>query len=105
MVILKKIKGATLLEVLTASVLIIIVFMIASLSFNNVFNNQIQRDHSTIENRIKELAYLLEHEGIKLPYAEDFDGWEILVSQAGGDIVFSYSKGTIEKEKKQRLRE
>ncbi|WP_025741257.1 hypothetical protein [Aquimarina pacifica] len=105
MVVLKKIRGATLVEVLTASVLIIIVFMIASLSFNNVFGNQIQRGQSAIENRIKELQYLYRHEVLKLPYAEDFDGWEIIVTIQGAYAVFSYSKEEVEIEKKELVQE
>ncbi|WP_062053725.1 hypothetical protein [Aquimarina longa] len=92
MVILKKIQAATLLEVLTASVLIIIVFMIASLSFNTIFNTQIKRNHSTIENRVKEIEYLSIHEKIKIPYVEDFDGWEIIITPVKNHMVLSYSR-------------
>ncbi len=100
MVVLKKIKAATLIEVLTASVLIIIVFMIASLSFNNVFANQIQRDQSAIENRVRELEYFVIHEKIKLPYSEDFDGWEIMITKGKDNTTILYSKQNIEHEKK-----
>jgi len=99
MVVLKKIKAATLIEVLTASVLIIIVFMMASLSFNNVFGNQIRNDHSAIENRIKELEYQYLHERIQLPYAEDFKGWEVLITKNETHVTFSYEKGGINEEK------
>ncbi|MEW7291277.1 hypothetical protein [Aquimarina sp. 2304DJ70-9] len=105
MVVLKKIQAATLIEVLTASVLIIIVFMIASLSFNNVFANQIKRDQSAIENRVKELEYLSIHRTIKLPYAEDFEGWEIMITSEGNKAVLLYSKEGVELEKKLRIHE
>ncbi|WP_271765823.1 hypothetical protein [Aquimarina algiphila] len=104
MVILKKIKGATLIEVLTASILIIIVFMIASLSFNNIFKNQIQRDHSTIENRVKELEYLSIHGRIKLPYAEDFDGWEILINTEEEKMILLYTREDVEYKKQLMVR-
>ncbi|MFC5044442.1 hypothetical protein ACFSTE_14830 [Aquimarina hainanensis] len=81
MVVLKKIKAATLIETLTASVLIIIVFMIASLSFNTVFSNHIRADKSAIDNRIKELEYFLIHDQIKIPYIEDFGQWEITIEK------------------------
>ncbi|TPN87677.1 hypothetical protein [Aquimarina algicola] len=100
MVILKKIRSATLIEVLTASVLIVIVFMIASLSFNNVFTNQIQRDQSAVENRIKELEYLFIHKEIKIPYTEDFDEWEITIMSVEKEIVLSYIKENNTYEKK-----
>ncbi len=100
MVILKKIRAATLIEVLTASVLIIIVFMIASMSFNNFFANQIQRDQSAIENRIKELQYLSIHQTIKLPYTEDFEDWEIIIVEEIEHVNILYSKQGVEREKK-----
>lgn len=92
MVILKKIRAATLIETLTASVLIIIVFMIASLSFNNIFNNHVKRDHGTIQNRIKELEYLIHHQKIKIPYTEDFAGWDIQVISQKNAALITYNK-------------
>lgn len=92
MAILKKIRGATLIETLTASILIIIVFMIASLSFNNIFNNHVKRDHSAIENRIKELEYLVHHQKIKVPYSEDFAGWDIEIISQKQAILITYNK-------------
>ncbi len=99
MVILKKIKAATLIETLTASVLIIIVFMIASLSFNNIFTNHIKRDQSSIENRIKELEYLVIHDRLKLPYTEDFGTWEIEIISKNEKKMILYSQNDISKEK------
>ncbi|MGY3793198.1 hypothetical protein [uncultured Aquimarina sp.] len=92
MVILKKIRAATLIETLTASVLIIIVFMIASLSFNNIFSNHLRSDHSAIENRIKELEYKILHENITIPYTEDFDAWEIEIITKNNIGILRYSK-------------
>jgi len=86
-------------EVLTASVLIMVVFMIASLSFNNVFSNQIKRDHSAIQNRVKQLEYLLIHDKIKLPYAEDFDTWEIIIIKEGDAAMVSYTRNSLEHKK------
>jgi len=92
MVILKKIKAATLIETLTASVLIIIVFMIASLSFNTIFSNHVKRDNSTIDNHIKELEYLVYHQKIKLPYTEEFAGWDIEMVHQKNNVIIHYSK-------------
>lgn len=84
--VLKKVKAATLIETLTASVLIIIVFMVASLSFNNIFTNHTKRDRGVIENRVKELQYLLIHEQIQLPYVEDFGNWEIEMTKSDKSV-------------------
>ncbi|MHA7057054.1 hypothetical protein ACWGOQ_0007535 [Aquimarina sp. M1] len=93
MVILKKIRAATLIETLTASVLIIIVFMIASLSFNNIFTNHLKRDQSAIENRIKELKYHIIHDNLTLPYTEDFGLWEIEIITRNNKNIVVYSSG------------
>ncbi|MCK8522546.1 hypothetical protein M0D21_13260 [Aquimarina sp. D1M17] len=99
MVILKKIKGATLIETLTASVLIIIVFMIASLSFNNIFNTHVKRDQKAIENRVKELEYRVIHQKIVLPYSEDFAGWDVFITAQKEGARITYSKDEKEHQK------
>ncbi|WP_299181243.1 hypothetical protein [uncultured Aquimarina sp.] len=99
MVILKKIRAASLIETLTASVLIIIVFMIASLSFNNIFTNHIKRDKSAIENRIKELEYLIIHNKLKIPYTEDFDSWEIEIITKNNLNIIIYNNDDTSHEK------
>lgn len=93
MAILKKIQAATLVETLTASGLILIVFLIASLSFNNIFTNHVHRDQSALENRLKELEYLYLHEQLQLPYAKDFEGWEVELTVQKEQTLLEYSKG------------
>jgi len=77
MVVLKKIKAATLMETLIATVLIVVVFMIASLTLNNVFSNTTQRDKKVVDVRLKELHYFYLHQQIEIPYDENFMGWQI----------------------------
>ncbi|WP_378185638.1 Tfp pilus assembly protein FimT/FimU [Aquimarina sp. W85] len=97
MVILKKIKGATLIETLTASVILILVFMIASLSFNTVFGNHIERNTGRIENRINELHYQYIHRKIKLPYFETYGKFEIEISIKDRKTIAVYRKDSKEK--------
>ena len=77
MVILKKIKASTLIETVIASILIVIVFAIASLTLNNVFATALKNDTSQIENHIYILEYQFLNKKIKIPYSESFDNWEI----------------------------
>jgi len=77
MVILKKIKSATLVEVIVASVLIVIIFMIASIVLNNVMLNAFSKNTHPIENRLNELEYEQRNGMVKLPYKEKYKGWEI----------------------------
>jgi hypothetical protein len=79
MVVLKKVKSATLIEVIVASVLIVIIFMIASLVLNNLVLNTFSKNTHPIENRLNELEYEIQNDVLKLPYQENFKGWDILI--------------------------
>lgn len=77
MAVLKKIKASTLMETLIASVLIVIVFMIASMILNNLFYNSIKNDSRAIDARLNELQYLCEHQKIVPPYRDSMKFWDI----------------------------
>lgn len=79
MVILKKIKSATLVEVIVASVLIVIVFVIASLVLNNLVQNTFSKNLHPIETRLNQLEYEFENDLVKLPYQENYKGWDIVI--------------------------
>lgn len=79
MVILKKVRSATLVETMVASVIIVIVFLIASLSLNNIFLGTINSDDATLQNRINELTYFVRNEKIKIPFYEVTPLWDIAI--------------------------
>lgn len=93
MALLKKIKSATLVETLTASVLIIVVFMVASLSINNIIKNTVNKNGNEVLQRVKELYYLTNHQKIKLPYNEEYKNWDIRITKNSSKILYS-KKGT-----------
>jgi len=76
-----KLKASTLMEVLVASVLIIIVFTIASLTLNNVFKSTIKSNTHTIDTQLNKLIYLYQHDKIGVKYQKDFKDWHISFSQ------------------------
>lgn len=80
MAILKKIKSATLIEALIATVLIVIIFIISSLILNNLVLNTFSKNTHTVENRINELEYEIRNQLIKIPYQESYKGWEINIA-------------------------
>lgn len=80
MVVLRKIKSATLVEVIVASVLIVIIFMIASLILNNLVLNTFSKNMHPIENRLNQLEYEIQNDLIKLPYEENYKGWGIIIT-------------------------
>tara|TARA_R110000851_G_scaffold310283_2_gene470057 strand:- start:53638 stop:53955 length:318 start_codon:yes stop_codon:yes gene_type:complete len=77
MALLKKVRAATLVETMVASVIIIIVFLIASLSVNNIFRGTINSDDTLLRNRINELTYFLNYRKIKIPFYEETTLWDI----------------------------
>ncbi len=81
MVVLKKIKASTLAETMVATVLIVIIFMIASLTLNNVFRNTITYNTTEIETYLNKLEYQYQHKLIKLPYQEVYKDWKLSISQ------------------------
>ncbi len=91
----RKLRGSTLIEVLVASVLIIIVFTIASLTLNNVFKSTIKSNTHAIDTHINKLMYLYQHDKIGVKYQEDFKDWHILFSQeTENNIIFIVATAT-----------
>lgn len=90
MVILKKIKGSTLIETLVASVLIVVIFMMASMILNNIFLNAVRNDSKAIESHITELEYLYKNEKLILPIYDTFQSWDVSVEKvktSQGDFI------------------
>lgn len=77
----KKVHAATLIESLVASVIIVVVFAIASLTLNNVFKSSIKSNTSSVEHRMNKLEYLFLNKKLKLPYNEKFEDWTIELSK------------------------
>jgi hypothetical protein len=78
---LRKLKASTLIEVLVASVLIIIVFTIASLTLNNVFKSTIKSNTHSIDTHLNKLLYLYQYDKISIKHQEDFKDWSVTFSQ------------------------
>ncbi|WP_394748237.1 hypothetical protein [Spongiimicrobium salis] len=77
MALLKKLKGSTLMETMVATVLIVIIFMMASLLLETIFVSSTQRNTEGITERLQELEYEYKKELIRPPYIEDWKNWEI----------------------------
>jgi len=90
-----KLKASTLIEVLVASVLIITVFTIASLTLNNIFKSTIKSNTHTIDTQLNKLIYLFQHDKIGVKYQEDFKDWHISFSQqTENNIIFIVATAT-----------
>lgn len=80
MALLKKIKAASVLEIVIASAIILSLFFISSITINNIFGSVIKSNTMTYDNRLKEIHYLLHHKKIEVPFYENTANWEISAS-------------------------
>ena len=88
----KKVMATTLVEVLVASVLIIIIFVIASLSLNNVFKSTIKNNTRVIEAELNKIQYLYQHQKISDKYQDDLGEWEFSISKQKENRAYLQAK-------------
>jgi len=69
------------METMVATVLIVVIFMVTSLTMNNLFSNTIKYDTTHLESYLNKLEYLYQHQLIELPYEEIYNGWELSLSE------------------------
>ena len=69
------------METLVATVLVVLIFMLASMILNNLFSNTIKNNTQAIDNYLNELQYLQQHEQLLLPYAETYKNWDVTVER------------------------
>ena len=78
MVVLKKIKGSTLIETLMATVLVVVIFVLASGILNNLVSSAVASNTMEIDAHFMELRYLHQHQQLEFPFTERFQNWDIL---------------------------
>ena len=78
-----KVKGSTLIETMVATVLIVIIFMIASLLMNNLIRSQMQGEDRLVQETLYELEYKSINQVMEYPYYNTVGEWEIVLQQSG----------------------
>ena len=87
MALLRKLRAASLLETLIASVIVLIAFAIGSLSFNNAFKSVVKNNRSPFENRVRELKYQAKYNTIEIPFYEETHVWEIAIEKRESKLL------------------
>lgn len=82
-----KMAGSSIVETLVASVIIVLIFSIASLTLNNIFRTNILSDTLGIENHSNKLIYLYKNQRISTPFYDNYKGWELSLSLDNKEIV------------------
>jgi len=93
MALLKKLKASTLMETLVATVLIVVVFMMASMTLNALFATTVQSNDDLARQELLFLQYRYGHGKLSLPYYDELDAWDIKVEervwQGTEQVIFS----------------
>jgi hypothetical protein len=89
---INRLRSATIVETLVASVIIVVVFSMASLILNNTFKNKILSNTSDIENYANKLFYLTQHNRIKMPYSESYSGWQLTMTKDRDKLILEAEK-------------
>ena len=98
-------KASTLIETLVATVIIVLIFGIASLTLNSIFKNTIQGNTQAIDNHLNKVLYLYQHQKIANDFTEDFYNWEVnLTTQIENNIEFAVLKATNNKTGKEIIK-
>ncbi|TVZ52263.1 hypothetical protein [Dokdonia sp. Hel_I_53] len=74
-----KVKGASLIESVIATVIIIVVFTIASITFTTVMRGGMQSNTFKVQNKLDFLFYKYENGQLKIPYDEEYEKFFIKI--------------------------
>ena len=77
MALLKRIRASTLMETMVATVLIVVIFMIASLVMNNIFGNTVKFATGKSDYYLNKLEYQIKKGHLQVPFSDSYDTWEI----------------------------
>jgi Tfp pilus assembly protein PilV len=90
MAILKRLRGATLMETMVATVLLVVIFMVASLVMNSLVLAGAKANLEPINEKLNTLEYAYQNTNISVPYEEQWKDWLInmtKVNQNNSPIV------------------
>lgn len=76
-----KLNASSLIETLVASVIIIVIFAIASLSINNIFSNTVKSNTDGVQNQMNTIEYLFLNNQLTIPYRENYKNWKIQLTK------------------------
>jgi len=79
MVILKKIKGSSLIETMVATVLIVLIFMISSMVLNSLLAQSAKANTQLLVERMIALEYQYKNNPFPLPYENTNEDWKAYV--------------------------
>lgn len=103
MALLKKVRSSTILETLVASSILLAVFVIGTMSINNIFLSTLKNENHELKTHLSELEYLIIHKNLALPFYEDTDGWDISIESKGTFIELNVLNKKNQKSSKKQI--
>jgi hypothetical protein len=105
----KKVKGASLVEALISSILIMIVFGISMVTIGNVLERTVKSNTRSIDNELIRLEYLYQNGKIQIPDVLEKEQWQIEIEREQENdlkyVVFTAKNKQSQKEKRRRILE
>jgi len=99
MVVLTKVKASALLESIAATVIIMAVFVSATMIINTIFKSIVKNNNDAFTNRIEEVVYFSKHKKINVPFQEDTDFWKISITPKNNQLVLEATNKKNDKQK------
>lgn len=69
------------METLVATVLIIIVFVMAGMILNTIFSSTVKNNTHAIDTELVELEYLYHNDKLVVPFYKEIDQWHITIDR------------------------
>lgn len=108
MVVLKtpyKVKGSSLVETITATVIIMIVFVIAIGAISNVLKRTANSNTQLINQELNKLEYLHRHNKIEVPDVITLKSWIINIDrEQEGDVSYVVFRARNKENRKQKVK-
>ena len=95
------------METLVATVLIIVIFVIASMILNNLFGTAVKNNTSEIETYLNEMQYQYINDKIDIPYQDTYKQWNVSIynikEESNDWVVFEAHNAETKKQVKKSL--
>jgi len=87
MVVLKKISSASLVETITATTLLILVYVIAGMIVHSILSSTLKNDTSAIDTHLEKLVYQYQVEQPLNPPETNFNDWTISIEKKHEHLI------------------
>ena len=104
-IIFKKVNASSIVETVTASVVILIVFGIAMMTIANILESTVKRNTNALDKELNKLEYLLKYQKIQIPDIIETDEYTVEITlEKQSDQSYVLLKARSKKNNKKKTR-